>query len=59
MVGILIEGGLPHVILVHPAIPGLHLVIELTPAAVTMIPLLLNEGNIQGIVLWPPNYNSF
>lgn len=50
MVGLWIEGGLPHVIPVLPAIPILlHLVIKLALAAVITIPLLLKKENIQDL----------
>jgi hypothetical protein len=53
VVGILIEEGLLHATLVRPAIPGLHLATDLALVEVaTIIPLLLNEGNIQGIGMW-------
>jgi hypothetical protein len=52
VVGILIEG-LLDATLVRPAIPGLHLATDLALVeVVTIIPLLLNEGNIQGIGMW-------
>lgn len=52
------EGGLLLVILVHPATPVLHHhVIDPALAVVTIIPLLLNEGNIQG--MWPLNNSLF
>jgi hypothetical protein len=51
VVGILIEG-LLDATLVRPAIPGLHLATDLALVeVVTIIPLLLNEGNIQDLYL--------
>lgn len=46
----MIEGGLLPATLVHPATLDLHHhVIDLVLAVVIIIPLLLNEGNIQGL----------
>lgn len=56
----MIGGGLLLVTLIHPVTLDLHHhAIDLVLAVVIIIPLLLNEGNIQG--MWPViiNHNLF